>query len=256
MADFRFVIIEDEAAAAARLRKLVLELRPAAEHLHTLDTVEAAVEWLEENPEAYDLLLMDVQLADGISFEIFQEVKVQQPVIFTTAYDAYALQAFRVNGLDYLLKPIKSEELKQALERFDKLRKSSPALDYHKLAEMLRPSEKSYQKRLLVKIGETFKALDVQEAAYFYAHEKVIFLRQHTGREYPLDHNLDQLEALLDPAQFFRINRQYIINIKAIQSMHAWSKSRLKLVLQPEPPGETVVSTYRTGDFKAWLEAK
>lgn len=256
MADFRFVLVEDEAAAANRLRKQVMELRPQAEHLHTLDTVEAAVVWLSANPAAYDLLFMDVQLADGISFEIFEEVKIQKPVIFTTAYDAYALQAFRVNGLDYLLKPVKSEELQQALERFDALQKAAPALDYSKLAEALRQPQKSYQKRLLVKIGESLKALDVEEAAYFYAHEKVIFLRQHNGREYPLDHNLDQLEALLDPRQFFRINRQYIVNIQAIQSMHAWSKSRIKLLLEPAAPTETVVSTYRTSDFKAWLEAK
>lgn len=262
MADFRFVLLEDEPAAANRLRKMVQELHPEAQHVHTLDTVEEALDWLPQHAAAYDLLFMDVQLADGISFEIFSEIRVEKPIIFTTAYDQFALQAFRVNSLDYLLKPVKGEELQQALRKFSRQQTpAAPVLDYSKLAEALRQplqqqAEKSYQKRLLVKIGDTLKALDVKEAAYFYAHEKVIFMRQHSGREYPMDHNLDQLEALLDPRQFFRINRQYIINIDAIQSMHAWSKSRIKLLLQPPAPGETVVSTYRTGEFKEWLEAK
>ncbi len=273
MPDLRFVLIEDEAAAASRLRKMVQELRSNAQCVHTVDTVEEALEWLPANAAQYDLLFMDVQLADGISFEIFEEIKVEKPVIFTTAYDGYALQAFRVNGLDYLLKPVKVEELEQALAKCERLQAATPpAIDYTRLAAALRQpfqeqpqpvsqpalieSGKTYQKRLLVKIGETLKALEIAEAAYFYAQDKVIFMRHQNGRDYPLDHNLDQLEALLDPLQFFRINRQYIINIKAIQSMHAWSKSRIKLLLSPPAPAETVVSSYRTGEFKAWLEAK
>lgn len=263
MPDLRFVLVEDEAAAASRLRKMVLELRPAATHVHTLETVEEAIDWLPAHTPNYDLVFMDVQLADGISFEIFKEIEMQKPVIFTTAYDSYALQAFRVNGIDYLLKPVKGEELQQALQKWEKYQhkpaqdqEAAPALDYSKLAELLRQPQFSYQKRLLVKFGDTLKAIDVLEAAYFFAQDKVILMRLHSGREYPLDQNLDQLEQLLDPRQFFRINRQYIVNIGAIQSMHAWSKSRIKLLLNPAAPSETVVSTYRTGDFKAWLEAK
>jgi DNA-binding LytR/AlgR family response regulator len=253
MTELRYLIIEDEKPAAERLHNMLTTLLPHSQLQAVLPSVEESIKWLKARPLAFDLLFVDVELADGLSFDIFESCPVHQPVIFTTAYDQYALQAFQVNSIDYLLKPIKLEKLQQALDKLQ-LRHPSAAIDYQQLAEAIRKQEHTYQERILVRTGDSLQALPLQEAAYFYTQDKVVFMRMRNGRTYPIDPHLDQLENMLNPHKFFRINRQYIINLQAIEQMCAWSKSRIKLMLQPLPPTETVVSSYRTAEFKEWLE--
>jgi two-component system response regulator LytT len=251
----KILIIEDENAAARRLEKLLLEVDPNIEILDRLDSVEASVRWLQENPLP-DLVLLDIHLADGASFEIFEHADVKCPVIFTTAYDEYALQAFKVNAVDYLLKPIKSTELTAALEKYRHLYKTPAAPDYSALLNtiMRREGGPQFLRRMLIKFGNSIKLIDMDDAAYFYTRDKITFLvTRSTGKRFPVDYPLDKLEGMLDPKIFFRINRQFIVNVGAIKEMHPYSKSRVKVDLDPTTDLETIVSTERSAEFKRWL---
>ena len=249
------LIIEDENAAARRLQKLIAEVEPTAHILGHLDSVEATVLWLQANPQP-DLILLDIHLADGSSFEIFQHVKVTCPVIFTTAYNEYALQAFRVNAVDYLLKPIKTNELVAAIEKYKRIfvAPAAPA-DYTALLDSLRQqSGTTYLRRMLIRFGISIKLVEMSDAAYFYTKDKITFVvTRSTGKRFPVDYPLDKLEDMLDPAMFFRINRQFIISVTAIKEMHPYSKSRVKIDLDPPSDLEMVVSTERSAEFKKWL---
>jgi two-component system LytT family response regulator len=249
----KILIIEDENAAARRLEKLLNEVAPDAVVLQRLDSVETSVLWLQSNP-APDLILLDIHLADGSSFEIFDHVTVTCPVIFTTAYDEFALQAFKVNAVDYLLKPIKTNELAAALDKYKRVFKAA-APDYSALLETLRKQEgPGYLRRMLIRFGNSIKLVDMADAAYFYTKDKITFLvTRSTGKRFPVDYPLDKLEGMLDPATFFRINRQFIINVAAIKEMHPYSKSRVKVELEPPTELETIVSTERSAEFKRWL---
>ncbi|MCW5923143.1 MAG: response regulator transcription factor [Saprospiraceae bacterium] len=247
------VIVEDEHAAARRLEKLLKEVAPESVVLSRLDSVEAAVMWLQGNPQP-DLILLDIHLADGDSFEIFEHVDIVCPVIFTTAYDEYALKAFKVNAVDYLLKPIKTNELAAALEKYKKIYKNA-APDYAPLLEMLRKQEgQAFLRRMLIRFGNSIKLVDMTDAAYFYTKDKITFIVvRSTGKRFPVDYPLDKLESVLDPSVFFRINRQFVINVNAIKEMHPYSKSRVKVDLEPSTELETIVSTERSAEFKKWL---
>lgn len=249
----KILIIEDENAAARRLEKLLAEVAPEAAVLQRLDSVEASVLWLQGNPSP-DLILLDIHLADGSSFEIFDHVTVTCPIIFTTAYDEFALQAFKVNAVDYLLKPIKTNELAAALDKYKRVFKAA-APDYSGLLDTLRKQEgPNYLRRMLIRFGNSIKLVDMADAAYFYTKDKITFLvTRSTGKRFPIDYPLDKLEGLLDPAVFFRINRQFIINVAAIKEMHPYSKSRVKVELEPSTDLETIVSTERSAEFKKWL---
>lgn len=249
------LIIEDENAAARRLEKLLKEVAPEVEILQHLDSVETSVLWLEQNPQP-DLIFLDIHLADGASFDIFEHVKINCPIVFTTAYDEYALQAFKVNAVDYLLKPIKSADLQAALEKYRNLFKpAAPAADYARLLETLRQQgEPNYLQRMLIRFGHSLKLVEVSDAAYFYTKNKITFLITRSGgKRYPIDYPLDKLETLLDRRSFFRINRQFIVNVAAIKEMHPYSKSRVKVDLEPPIDLETIVSTERSAEFKKWL---
>ncbi|MCC6411035.1 MAG: response regulator transcription factor [Saprospiraceae bacterium] len=247
------LIVEDENAAARRLEKLLLEINPGMVVLQRLDSVETAVAWLQNNP-APDLMFLDIQLADGSSFDIFEHVNISCPVVFTTAFDEYALQAFKVHAIDYLLKPIKSNELAAALEKYNRLY-PAPAPDYNALMDSLRKTGAAkYLRRMLIKLGNSIKLVDMADAAYFYTKDKITFLvNKSTGKRFPVDYPLDKLENMLDPDVFFRINRQFIVNIHGIKEMQPYSKSRVKVVLEPHTDQETIVSTERSADFKRWL---
>jgi two-component system response regulator LytT len=250
----KVLIIEDENAAARRLEKLLKELAPETTILAQIDSVEASVLWLENNPQP-DLIFMDIHLADGASFEIFQHVKVSCPIIFTTAYDEYALQAFKVNAVDYLLKPIKNVELAAALEKYKQVFKPAKAPDYSALLETLKSQQsENYLQRMLIRFGHSLKLVDVADAAYFYTRDKITFLiTRSSAKRYPVDYPLDKLEEMLDKKVFFRINRQFIVNVHAIREMHPYSKSRVKVDMDPPTDQETIVSTERSAEFKKWL---
>ncbi len=251
----KVLIVEDERPAAKRLTKLVKQFRPEIEVLEVLDSVEHTVEWLETYKKP-DLIFMDVQLADGVSFEIFGQTEVTSPIIFTTAYDEYALQAFKVNSLDYLLKPIDPEELEKALFQYDKyFKKNSKVVDNSAIEQLLQTlTQKEYKERFLVKIGQQLTYLKVSDIAYFYSEDGLIFACQQNGKRHNLDYTLDQLIEVLNPADFFRINRKIITHLPSIKKIHTYFNSRLKLELFPATELETIVSRDRVGDFKRWLD--
>ncbi|HOZ78714.1 MAG TPA: LytTR family DNA-binding domain-containing protein [Ferruginibacter sp.] len=249
------LLLEDEEPAALRLQKMLKEIEPGAVMPESIVSVSSAIQWLQHNPLP-DLIISDIQLADGLSFEIFKEVKTLCPVIFTTAFDQYAIEAFKVNSIDYLLKPVKKEELLAAIEKYRNLspQKQAAVPDINKLIEaMAAGGQPKYKKRFAVKYGEHLRTIGVEEAAYFYTEDKINFLTTKEGRRYTVDYNLDTLETMLDPHVFFRINRQYIISIQAIAEMFTYSKSRVLVKLNPPAKHETIVSTERSGDFKLWL---
>ena len=246
------LIVEDEEPAAERLKKLIAKADPEIEITDIIVSISSAVKYLATNTP--DLIFMDIHLADGESFEIFRQTTVTSPIIFTTAYDQFAVRAFKLNSVDYLLKPVKSEELHSALEKFKKMyANDSKTVDYVKLAEMLLKEKSEYKKRLLIRYGDLFKTIDMKDAAYFYSENKISYVCTKQNARYALDNTLDELEKLLEPKVFFRINRQFIVSIDSIEKMIAVSKSRVKLSLHPPAEQETIVSTERSPDFKKWL---
>lgn len=251
------LIIEDEAAAAEKIAKLVTNHFPEATLAGPIESIEESIEWLTDNPMP-DLIFMDIHLADGQSFEIFSEVSVTCPVIFTTAYDEHALTAFGHNGIEYLLKPIKEEAFQKAVEKYRSWiqQQDSPQPDWTSLLAGVQSNSnsKTYQKRLVIRYGQQIKALEIKDAAFFYIESKVTILNTFEGKEYPVDQNLEELQQILDPAVFFRINRKMIINIEAITKMSAHTKSRVRLVLSPGFTEEVIVSSERSPVFKEWLK--
>ncbi len=250
------LIIEDEEAAARRLQKMITEVLPEVNIHPSIATIRSATERLKTNPKP-DLVFLDVHLADGQSFEIFKEVNVSCPIIFTTAYDQYALEAFKVNSIDYLLKPIKKDELQRAINKFLNLSGSPvPGVDIQKLLLSLKQEKVNYKERFAVKYGEHIKTIETTDAAYFYTENKANFLITKDNKRFAIDYNLDQLEELLDPKKFFRINRQFLIGFHSITEMFTYSKSRVLIKLNPASKLETIVSTERSAEFKAWLNGE
>ena len=244
------VIIEDEKIAADYLEKCIQEYNADFKVVKKLDSVESSVKWLSNNKA--DLLFVDIHLADDISFRIFEHIDIQTPVIFTTAYDQYAIKAFKVNSIDYLLKPIDKTELFNALNKFVQFKNSTP-VDLKLLLEEFKTQKNSFQNRFLVSSGQKLKSLNFDQIAYFFSEQKLTFLVSKDGKHYILDNSLDKLETLLDPANFFRINRQFIISFSSIKNMFNYSKSRVKLELEPNIEKETVVSVERSAEFRNWL---
>jgi two-component system LytT family response regulator len=245
----KVLIIEDEITAARRLKNLVTKINPDIEILDQLDSIESVLNWMENN-ELPDLIFMDIHLADGSSFEIFNHIQIEKPVIFTTAYDVYAIQAFQVNAVDYILKPIKEEQLKMALDKYYKYHKKKK-IDYQKVVQSLQ--QPSDEKRFLIRLGHSIRLVDIKDVAYFYTKDKITFLVTNSGKRYPVDYSLEKLDEIANPKKFFRINRQFIINIDAIKEMISYSKSRVKIELTPNCDLEMIVSTERSPLFKKWL---
>jgi len=258
----KVLIIEDESATARRLQKLLMEINPSIEILAIHESISQTVNWLKLHGEP-DLMFMDVNLSDGLSFAIFEELEVNCPVIFTTAYDQYAIQAFKVNSIDYLLKPIIKDNLAESLSKYNKLQNKEgetkidiARLDIDKLAQALGLRKPDYMKRLIVRYGEVIKSIEIKDIAYFYSDEKIVFMALKEGKAYPVDFTLDHLEMHLDPELFFRINRKFIISYHAIDKMISYSKSRIKITLNPACSLEAISSTERSGEFKEWLAGK
>ncbi len=244
------VIIEDEQPAFKRLHKLVEETIPSAVLLAHLDSVAMARQWFESNPSP-DLVFMDVQLADGSAFDLLKLVKIEAPVVFTTAYDQYAMEAFKTASIGYLLKPVKKESLKEVVAKLDDYKKMFNAQGESLLKSMA--SHNDYKKRFVIRFGEHIKTLQVEDIAYCFSESKATFARTFEGRTYPMDHNLDALEDMLSPNDFFRINRQYIICLKAIEEMKTHSKARVIVTLKPPVKEQPIVSSERSAEFKHWL---
>lgn len=249
----KILIIEDELPAARRMERMILKEAPSWEIAKIIDSVELVVEYLKQKP-VIDLIFMDIQLADGYSFDIFEQVDIQVPVIFATAYDEYAVQAFKVNGLDYLLKPIESDDLARAIDKFKKSR-NTVQLDYSQLLQVMTDKEKTYKERFLVKKGDQLKFVETASIAHFQSDSGYVNLTTHEGDCFLIDYPLDTLKEQLPPKQFFQINRQFIVNIKSINVINTWFNNRLKLKLQPGIEEDVVVSRERVKEFKKWLDS-
>lgn len=246
------LIIEDEKPAARLLQRKIEKLGLKVNTL--LHSVEESLNWFQHNQHP-DLIFLDIQLSDGLSFEIFEEINIKSAVIFTTAYDEYALRAFKLNSIDYLLKPIDEEELESAISKYKE--RSQPqnfTLDFEMIKKMLtNPVERSYKKRFTVKIGQHLKLINVDEIECFYSENKGTYLHTIDNRDYLLDITLEQLETELDPIFFMRINRKFIVKLGAIKEIQLHSNSRLKVVLLTYKEDEVIVARERVSDFKEWL---
>lgn len=252
------LLIEDEAPAARRLEKMILEIAPEAHIVKVLDSVSTAIQFLQASP-ALDLVFTDIQLADGLSFEIFEQVEVRVPIVFTTAYDEYALRAFKVNSIDYLLKPIDKGELQKSIEKWHALKNQFASDDslqknLSQILQQMQGNKKEYKARFLVKMGEKLISVGEPEIAYFQAEEKIVFLHTTQGKKYILDYTLDDLEDVLNPQHFFRLNRQYIAHLPAIKSINTYFNGKLKIQLSPETTEEVIVSREKSPVLKDWLD--
>lgn len=248
----RVIILEDENRAVNHLKRLIHLVAPEMEVVDIFDTVRDALAYLEQKP-ALDLIFSDVQLADGISFEIFSKIEVKCPIIFTTAYDTYAIEAFNTNGIDYLLKPIEEERLKKAME---KAKQFTSGIDLESLLNLKGAAgQKQNKSRFMVKVGEKIKTIPVKEILVFYSFEKTTFLHTTSHRNYIIDYSLDELESMLDRERFFKINRKYILSIDACSQIIAWSNNRLKIDIEGIDDHKIVVARERVRDFKVWLDS-
>jgi DNA-binding LytR/AlgR family response regulator len=248
------VLIEDEKPALARITKLITEILPSAKIIAHHDSVQSAREWFSGNPSP-DLVMLDIQLADGTAFDLLKQIAIGCPIIFTTAFDRYAIDAFKANSIDYLLKPVKKEELETALKKLEEYRNifGNKVAGTPAASQSLPPLPVEYKKRFIIRFGEHIKTLPVESISYFVSENKSTFARTFDGMKYPMDHNLDALELMLDTQDFFRINRQFIINIKSIDEMKVYTKARVIVRLNPPVKDPPIVSSERAADFKLWL---
>lgn len=249
------LIVEDEELAVKKLQKTLSAVDDTAVVLASTDSIKSTVEWLNDNPQP-DLILMDIELADGQSFEIFNLVDVKSPVIFTTSYDEYALKAFKVNSVDYLLKPIQKEELAAALTKYKKLQSNAKpdiSLDnlVKELQQKLQPKE--YRKRFLVKHGQKLVSVEVEDIAYFYSDGRLNFFKTKDNKKFVVDYTMDELEDMLDPAQYFRISRSFYVSVNSIDKIDDYFGNRLVLGLIPEVDKEALVSREKVTEFKKWM---
>ncbi len=253
----KVLIIEDEYPAAERLSELIHTIDAEMEIVAILDSVESSKEWLS-NHQPPGLIFSDIQLSDGLSFEIFDHITVSSPIIFTTAYDEYAIQAFKVKSIDYLLKPIKVQELSGALLKYHNMKNNfSPADLNDKVSSILTQYQNgaiSYKKRFLVSHKDELRPIEVSQIAYFYTRHEIVHMITKDGNRYSMDHTLDQLISMLDPDSFFRLNRQVVCHIQAIKSIHPYFNGRLKLHLVPEEPDQVIISRDKAKVFKSWLD--
>jgi DNA-binding LytR/AlgR family response regulator len=252
----KVLIIEDEPHAAQRLQALAMELIPGVEVVAKIDTVKKAVQWLKAN-QPPELIFMDIQLADGLSFQIFEQHSINSPVIFTTAYDEYALKAFKVNSIDYILKPVDKDELQSALIKLKNLSGQTGVTQKDLLGNISQAVEmllKKYKTRFVVKVGEHLRTIEVNSIRYFFSQEKTTFCVTDDNRNHILDYTLEQLEEMVDPEEFFRISRKYLVRSSAIQDIISYTNSRLKLVLKGSQDNDIIVARERVQEFKTWLD--
>ncbi|CAG5074622.1 Transcriptional regulatory protein YpdB [Dyadobacter sp. CECT 9623] len=249
----RIIIIEDEVLAAERLQRLIAQYDPSIQVAAYLPSVEKAILWLNQNPQP-ELAFVDIQLSDGLCFEIFEAASIRCPVIFTTSFEQYALEAFGVNSVAYLLKPVKYGQLVKSFHKLDELKQTfmqAPSGDSGQVSLL---TKQAYKSRFLVKNGLQIKAIKTDEIAYFFSDEKMSFLVSYQQQKFPVDFSLEEIEATLNPDFFFRISRKYIVHVDAIKEINPYFKGRLKVTLLPSVAGGIVVSSERTPQFKSWLD--
>jgi len=247
------LVVENEHPAADKIIRLLKKVDKSIVVMDVIETVEEAINRLQERPQP-DLILMDIQLDDGLCFEIFDTVNVDIPVIFTTAYDEYTLKAFKVNSIDYLLKPIDEESLRSAINKYKKLNADKDPFrrDFRQLIHEFR---NQYKSRFLIRIGDKFRSVPAGEISHFHITERSVFLSDHHGKDYGIDYSLEQLQEILDPRKFFRINRECIVNIDSIALMYSYSSSRMQLTLKGREQNDLfVVSRDKVADFKKWVD--
>jgi two-component system LytT family response regulator len=250
------VIVEDEVPASSKLEQLILRYDESFKILKVLRNIEDSVDFFANIKEKIDLIFMDIQLTDGTSFEIFKQVELKTPIIFTTAYNEYAIEAFKVNSIDYLLKPVRFEQLTKAIEKLktfpEHLGKTSESLDMSMLAKLLNKDE-DYKNRFMVKIGEHIHSIKTEEIACFYSDGRIVYLLTDKKRKFIVDYKLEDLENMLDPKTFMRVQRSFIVNIDAIKDVLVYSKTRLRVLLHVDIDKEIIVSREKTKSFKDWL---
>lgn len=250
------VIVEDEYYAAQRLGNLLKQLDASIEIIAELHSVSQAVEWFC-NTKEYDLVFMDIQLADGISLEIFSQTEITAPVVFTTAYDEYALKAFEVNSIDYLLKPISVEKLSRSLRKLKQLQQTTMDEQSRQIAQLqaaITQPAANYKSRFLVKTGARYIPVAIQDVAYFVIRKQLPYLVTISGKRYMIDQTLDEVEAVVDPSQFYRINRQMLLGFSAISAIHPYFSNRLLIETTPPAEEDVIVSKRKTPAFKEWLQ--
>lgn len=252
----RILIIEDEAPAFRRLQKILEEIDATIEIVEVIDSVEESVKWIKNHNEP-DLILMDIQLSDGVSFEIFDQIKINRPVIFTTAFDEYMLKAFKVNSIDYLLKPIKKEDLELSLNKYKNLQEAfgsgHNSIDLNSLIGQIKMDERRFKSRFLIKQGEKLLSIETTDIAYFQTKNGVVYLCTTENKKYLMDYNLDEVMNQLDPEKFYRANRQYIISFQAINATHKFHKGKLLIELMHKTDESITISAEKATAFKAWL---
>jgi len=255
----KILIVEDEDLAVKKLKKTLFSVDESATVVGEADSIKSTVNWLQSNPTP-DLILMDIELADGQSFEIFNHVEVKSPVIFITSYDEYALKAFKVNSVDYLLKPVQKEDLTAALDKFRQMKKiyhtePDPSISIDVLVKQLQQKlqTKEYRKRFLVKHGQKLVSVDVDEIAYFFSDGRLNFFKTYDNRKFVVDYTMDELNDMLDPDKYFRISRSFFIAVNSVSQIHDYFGNRLLLNLKPETDKEAIVSREKVTDFKNWL---
>lgn len=247
------LIIEDEKPAARRLNRMLGVLGVQVNEM--LHSVEESIAWFQENDHP-DLIFLDIQLSDGLSFEIFEHVQISSAIIFTTAYDEYALKAFKLNSIDYLLKPIDEDELKSAVDKYKNQHTKQPdvQLNFEDIKKLLvNPIDRKYKKRYTIKVGQHLKIISSEDIECFYSENKATYLHTNTKRNYLIDGALEQLLTELDPENFFRVNRTFIVQINAIKDIIAYTNSRLKIILDSYSETEIIVSRERVKEFKNWI---
>ena len=248
----KVLIVEDEHPASQKLLRMLEEVDSTIEVVGVLRSVEESINWFSEHPSP-ELVFMDIQLEDGLSFDIFEKCKIDVPIIFTTSYDEFTLKAFKLNSVDYLLKPISQDELKGAINKFNTIHKKRA--DYAKLESVIKQLQPQRKERFLVRIGDHYKSFPISEVYCFYINERCTFLFTNTAKSYSIDYSLDQIEQVADPMLFFRVNRNFIINFSAIRDAITFSSNRLKVFLANwAEDKEILVSRERVADFKKWMD--
>ena len=254
----KILIFEDEKLAGEGLTNMLADV--SATVLGVLPSIEAGRRWFSAN-QAPDLILSDIRLQDGLSFQLFHELNIQTPIIFITAYDHYAIKAFEVNSVDYLLKPIDKDSLMSAIDKFENrlvVKESAPEQEppnqFENLMKLIANQKRTYKSRFLIKVGQKIKAVGIEKVAYFYSQHKLTYLVTQDNQKFPIDLTLENLEEQLDPDKFYRANRQFMVSFESIHELHPYFKGRLKVDLNPSVDLELVVSSEKTREFKAWLD--